>query len=332
MDLNIIGEALFFLGTALLAINVTIHVLASSLLGSVAEVSREEEERLKEKERHHSELERERMKRAIAAGYTLEKPVRNMARDVLRARKNFERQLRQIRGRYAAFTPEGGVLRPSVFLLLSIGFSVAAWGGDPARVLWVGHAQVPLLPILVGLSFLSMGLGVGSLPKALRVIHHVARRADQLRRPLLAAELESTEATVGKGQDLVFRCRVVGGRSARDATLVVAVPDSLGPYFGSGWTEADLTEMDAEAYNPCTVRAYELGQMLPPTIRQPVILVQPHKIGQYKVAYFIMAFDYCSHWIETEVYVSPPPFDLRTSRSPWPPPPDRSKQNRADGP
>ena len=131
MDWTIVYQVTTFLAIALLAIVVTIFVLASSLLGlAVERAAKEENDRRAAQNREIEEqVEQAKMDLNNAAEGTgeFEQAVKTL-RDLINKKKKFEKETKHIRRGYEVFKPKGGVLYPGIPLLASLVLSVLAWG------------------------------------------------------------------------------------------------------------------------------------------------------------------------------------------------------------
>lgn len=131
MDWTIVYQVTVFLGIALLAVVVTIFVLASSLLGlAVESASKEEEDRRAEQDsRIGKQVEQARTELEQAAAGTGEFERAEKTLKTLRdQKKKFEKETKRIRQGYEVFRPKGGVLYPGIPILVSLVLSALAWG------------------------------------------------------------------------------------------------------------------------------------------------------------------------------------------------------------
>ena len=175
MDWTIAYQITALLAVTLLAIVVTIFVLASSLLGlAVESASKEEEDKRAEQERLIAEqVERARMEFDKAAKGTrkfeqTEKELKNLEKQ----RGRFEKETKRIRRGYEVFTPKGGVLYPGIPLLVSLVLSAFAWG------LGMGTYQ-SVSPYLWGFGVAVLGFSLYRIYFGLKRIERVAVTSEQ---------------------------------------------------------------------------------------------------------------------------------------------------------
>ncbi len=243
MDWTIVYQVTAFLTVALLAIVATIFVLASSLLGlAVESASKEEASRQAERESIIAkQVEQARTEFEKAAKGTGEFAQTEKALQTLEKQKReFEKETRRTRRGYQVFTTKGGVLYPSIPLLLSLILSTLAWG------LSMGTWQL-IGPYLWGLSVIALGFSLYRIYFGLKRIESVAVTSEQAaltkmttalraalekheeaRKPKLEFSFrDKAQPFHGKKQSILnirFAMRVVRGDIARSAEVWFFAP------------------------------------------------------------------------------------------------------------
>jgi len=161
MEWGVVAQAISIFAAGLIAIAITIFVLASSLLGRAQESHTEE---LKRQMEHLQNMitTLQGANQALPGG--LERQLDDAVREYKAARRRFE-----------AFTVRGGVLIPSVCFLLSGILGVFAWGiAGSNLVVYVGNRYLFLAPILCIVALIPMCCGVKRLYSCLKSIENIA--------------------------------------------------------------------------------------------------------------------------------------------------------------
>jgi len=131
VDWTIVYQVTVLLAIALLAVVVTIFVLASSLLGLAVESASKEEEdsRAEQDSRIEKQVEQARREFEQAAAGTREfERTEKILEGLRKQKREFEKETKRIRQGYEVFRPKGGVLYPGIPLLVSVVLSALAWG------------------------------------------------------------------------------------------------------------------------------------------------------------------------------------------------------------
>lgn len=170
-----IYQLTFFLAVALLAIVITVFVLAVSLLGRAIKMAAEEQEKTAKEQKDATENEivkiESEIKTARETGELNIKQLENRLRQMKRQQKKHERRLKQIEGRPRLLRAKSGAIIPGIFFLASSVFSGVALG-------LVGNAFATSL-CFWSVAIITIGLGVYLICQSLRVIERVAITSEE---------------------------------------------------------------------------------------------------------------------------------------------------------
>ena len=194
MDWSILYQATAFLAIALLAVVVTIFVLASSLLGRAIEsASEEEEKKRREQEKIISKQvrqAREQFEKAAKGTGEFEE-ARESLRSLQKQKRRFEKQAKHIQQSYQVFRVKGGVLRPSLCFLSSLILGGIAWGLSRGDWQWISvYVWV--------LGLIAMGWGLYRIYSGLRKIESVAITSEEV---ALIRTMEAFRIALKKHED-----------------------------------------------------------------------------------------------------------------------------------
>lgn len=198
MDWGIVSQVTFFLGTALLAIVVTIFVFASSLLGRAVEAAaRKQAELQAEKEQSMERQISEAQKELDKARKTAEfNKAKKFLDDLEKEKKRFEKESKAIQRGYSVFGVGGGVVYPGLCFLACLILSGLAWSLASAGLgFWLGRLWFPGTPCLWGIALISMACGIHRLYFSLKKIQEVAITSEEaaLKRTVEAFKIAQKE-------------------------------------------------------------------------------------------------------------------------------------------
>ena len=178
MDWTIVYQVTVFLAIALLAVVVTIFVLASSLLGlAVESASKEEEDRRTEqfnsiKEQVLQYTKALEQAQDAGTGELEAERIQEKLKELVAQQTKFQKETKSILRGYEVFRPKGGVLYPSIPIFVSLVFSAIAWG------LGTGIYQ-SVSPFLWGVGVAALGFGLYRIYFGLKRIERVAVTSEQ---------------------------------------------------------------------------------------------------------------------------------------------------------
>lgn len=231
MDWTIVYQVTVILAIALLAVVVTIFVFASSLLGLAVESASKEEEdkRAQQDSRIGKQVEQARTELDQAAAGTGEfEQAEKTLKALIDQKKEFEKETERIRQGYEVFRPKGGVLYPSIPILISLVLSALAWGLGMDT-----HQSLSLC--LWGISVAALGFGFYRIYYGLKKIERVAVTSEQaaLMRmtKALGVALEKHDEAVKPELELEFEERKPPFHVKKESTL--SIPFELEVVKGS---------------------------------------------------------------------------------------------------
>ena len=169
MDWTLVYQVTVFLAIALLAVVVTIFVLASSLLGLAVESASEEEKRRRAEQdsRIGEQVEQARTELEQAATGTGEfEQAEKTLKELRNEKKEFEKATKRILQGYEVFRAKGGVLYPCIPILVSLVLSALAWG------LGMGTYQ--------SISLFLWGFGVAAIAYSLYRVYFALTRIERV--------------------------------------------------------------------------------------------------------------------------------------------------------
>ncbi len=169
MDWTLVYQVTVFLAIALLAVVVTIFVLASSLLGLAVESASEEEKRRRAEQdsRIGEKVEQARTELEQAATGTGEfEQAEKTLKELRNQKKKSGKETKRILQGYEVFRAKGGVLYPCIPILVSLVLSALAWG------LGMGTYQ--------SISLCLWGFGVAAIAYSLYRIYFALTRIERV--------------------------------------------------------------------------------------------------------------------------------------------------------
>lgn len=219
-----IYQLIFFLAIALLAIVITVFVLAVSLLGRAVKLSAQEQTEAEEKRKKDTEKEikkiQDKLEKAKAAGRVDVKDLTRSLQDLESRDTRHKWKLRWIKIKPKLLTASWGALIPGALFLISAIFSALAFN------LPSGTATVSLYTLI---SLIALGIGICFVCLTLKVIQGVAITSEETafvrqkdmykaaliefedeRRPRLELEFPKTTfpLKMKTGSEITLRCQL----------------------------------------------------------------------------------------------------------------------------
>lgn len=324
MDWGIIAEATFFLAIALLAVVITIFVFASSLLGRAVEMTHRVEEQHKAIQ---IDEQRRRIEKAKKELDSLEKTsgmdpskieqVEKALNDLRKQHEKYDKEYKAIQRGFSVFTVEGGVIRPSFYLLSSIILCGVAWG--------LSESNVPITILLWVLSLVAIGFGVHRLYFSLKKIQDVAITSEEAalirtveafkvaekeieaeKKPSLALMFTDPKPPIsiqeGQETELSYDIFLTGGDLARDVIFTLVAPEGF-EFTGQG--EIGRQTEKADLYPNCPRYRYTIEKVLPKMIyHESVTIRAPSEKGNYQLIYVLQCEGFTSDFVEFNVEVT----------------------------
>lgn len=242
-----IYQLIFFLAIALLAIVITVFVLAVSLLGRAVKLSAQEQTEAEEKRKKDTENEikkiQDKLKKAKAAGRVDVKDLTRSLQDLESRDTRHKWKLRWIKIKPKLLTASWGALIPGALFLISAIFSGLAFNqlGETATV-----------SLYMWISLIALGIGICFVCLTLKVIQGVAitseetafvRQKDMYKAALIEFEEEKTphlelafvdeeppfQIEAGKEKTIQFVVGLTRGEIARKPKVTFLAPSGF--YF-----------------------------------------------------------------------------------------------------
>jgi len=262
MDWAIIYQITALLALALLAIVITIFVLASSLLGLAVESAAKEDKdrRAAQDSEIEKQVEQAKMDLNNAAEGTGEfEQAAKTLRNLINKKKKFEKETKRIRRGYEVFTPKGGVLYPGIPLLASLVLSTLAWGfsmgtyQSVSPYLWgfgVAALVFSLYRIYFGLKKIekvAVTSEQAALTRMTRALGTALKTHDEAMKPRLEFKFLDKEPPFHTSKESTsetrYKIELGHGDSLRGAEIwFIAPPDFSFPDKKAGLLGADLIE------------------------------------------------------------------------------------------
>ena len=160
MTMESIYQLIFFLSIALLAIVVTVFVLAVSLLGRAVRLSVEEQTQAEEKRKQDTENEIKEIQRKLDQAKTqgwldVEDLTKNLS-DLNRKETRHLWKLRWIKIKPKLLTASWGALVPGAFFLISVIFSALALHLQNGGLTTTLYMWIALIALGIGIVFISL--------------------------------------------------------------------------------------------------------------------------------------------------------------------------------
>lgn len=202
--MGVIYQLTFFLALALLAIVITVFVLAVSLLGRAIQAAAESEKR-KTTERKANNAEemaaiKEEIEEAEAKGQ-IPKGLKRRLDRLEKMDKNFEKELAKARRAPELLTVKGGVVHPGAFLIGALILTGSAWYLSTIQnLIWI----TPTLIWMLGIA--AIGYSIFRIYQSLNVIESVAITSEEaaLKRTIEAFKIAEKELEEEKRPKLVL--------------------------------------------------------------------------------------------------------------------------------
>lgn len=170
--MNVVFETIYYFAIGLIAITVTVFVLAVSLLGRAVKLSLEEQEKAENERKADTERTRAELKGKLEqATYDRESLEKSLKESKKKAEKH-ERTLRWIRWKPKLLKANWGVFVPSAFFVIAIGISALAR-------YQLGQHNNNYQYYYLGASLFSLLIGIGFICLTLKVVEGVAITSDE---------------------------------------------------------------------------------------------------------------------------------------------------------
>jgi len=316
--MNTIFQLIFFLGTAFLAITVTVYVLAVSLLGRAVRLSseeqvREEEERTKDIESRIKEIHKE-LDEAKAKNRIDVRKLTNDLQDLERKESQHKWKLRWIRIKPKLLTSGWGVLLPGFFFLTAITLSAFALYQSTipnldyqVRYLWfaifamvVGMFVVCLiLKVIEGIAISSEET---SFIREKDMLKSVFREIEEEKRPELRLDLGEYLPPLHLAADsestFEFGVGLSKGNIANNPIVYFLAPK------GFDFVEAQKGPRPTGRYKEMVSVKYELKNIRKPFYNLFIVkLKAPSKANTYTLIYELVCDGFDSGYNELDVVV-----------------------------
>ena len=296
-----IYDITMFLCIALLAVVVTVFVVAVSFLGrAIEEASREQaeikQEEAKERDKTIEEM-RAKLDQAKAPA-----EIRKLRRDLERYEKEarkFEEASRKAAGRYRPLTVEGSVLYPGVLFVISLVLAGGARYATTTTTLeWTAW-------VLWGLSLPALAFGCYRIHQSLKAVQSVAMvteeaqhkrmvealvvaldQHEEARRPALELEFREKQPPFSFKRDTeeIIKVRVIlaKGDVARKAEAWFLAPEGFDFPGADKWNQPD----DFTTLPGALTTKFELGDMKRLTYETRNLKIKaPPKAGEFRLFY-----------------------------------------------
>ena len=246
MDWTIAYQMTALLAVTLLAIVVTIFVLASSLLGLAVESAAKEEDdrRAAQDGKIEKQVEQARTELDQAAKGTGEfEQAEKTLKTLVSQKKEFEKETKRIRRGYEVFTPKGGVLYPGIPLFASLVLSGLAWGLSKGTYQSVSPYLWGFGVAVLGFSLYRIYFGLkriervavtseqAALTKMTRALGTALEKHDEAMKPILEFKFRDEEPpfhiTRGSTLDIAYRVELMKGNIIRKADIYFYAPPSF---------------------------------------------------------------------------------------------------------
>lgn len=298
-----IYQSMFFLAIALLAISITVFVLAVSLLGRAIRLSVEEQERAEKDRKKDTESEikkiQDKLEQAKAAGRVDVGDLSQSLQDLERKDSKHKWKLRWIKIKPKLLKVSWGALIPGAFFLTAIVLSALA-------LYWVREATIA--SIYMWLAVASMLIGICFVCLTLKVIEGVAVTSEEIsllrqkdilktalkeheeeKRPKLALQFEEKQPPfhikAGEQMTIEFGLHFVQGEIARKLGAYIFAPSGFEFPGKHTWVQGkhvgEVTEHVTTGfeYGDCT------SGIAP---ARNLIIKAPSKTGKFKLKYKIV--------------------------------------------
>lgn len=314
-----IYQSMFFLAIALLAISITVFVLAVSLLGRAVKLSVEEQERAERDLKEHNEREIENIQteldQARAKGKQPdEERLGKILKNLKRKRRRHALKLWWIRRKPRFLRANWGALTPGAFFLTAIVLSALA-------LYWVN--EVSTASICMWLAVASMFIGICFVCVTLKVIEGVAKTSEETafvrevevfktalrafeeeKEPRLELEFLSEKPPLhiepSKEKELEFGLKLTHGRIARKPEVFFLAPKGFDFPGTRTWFQTE----DMGIVTGHITASVDFRNCRPAVIYTRTITIKaPDKEDTYSLWYYIKYEDFDSGYKSFEVVV-----------------------------
>jgi len=303
-----IYDATIFLNIALLAIAVSVFVLAASLLGRALEISRHEEEKLlAEVQKEENEtLKRLNEEQTKASGEVTKGRIKQEIQSHEKRRGENERKLVGVKRTYGLIGVKAAVTYPAIFFIVSLSLGAVARLIDSAsEVNLFGFELSGTPPFIWALSLFSLAWGLRRVYECLMVVQRVAitseeaqhgrmtaalRTAleahDEARRAKLALRFTGAEppfAIASNAQQKIqFKVQLEQGDIGKEAAVHFLAPQGF-EFPGVTCSTRESSYLILPGYLEAVVDVGDVYRGL--SYRRTIELKAPSQAGEYKLCY-----------------------------------------------
>jgi hypothetical protein len=317
--MDTVFEALFFLAVGLIAITVTVFVLAVSLLGRAIKLSMQEQAEFAEKGKIEIEVRIKEINRILTKAkqlsHTKIEELHSSLSDLEKQQQKHKRNLNWIKNKPALLRVGGGVLIPGSFFLISTVISIIA------RYIMSLNQEANMIGYLIfSIGFIIFGLFV--VIQSLKVIGGVAitseetaliREAEAIKNAMLEIE-ESKKPIIqldfldtrfplhlkmNSVNNLIFRVNLVKGDYADDVKIMLA----LSP--GCTFISKDIKVFpESHIYSKYELYIKSYDKLLEGPSYDHSIDIQTSNItGEFKLLYWIYCRGFRNDATELKIFV-----------------------------
>jgi hypothetical protein len=313
--MDIVFEALYFLAIGLLAITITVFVLAVSLLGRAVKLSLEDQEKAENERKADTERTRAELKGTLEQATYNRESLEKSLKEYKKKIEKHDRTLRWIRWKPNFLKANWGVFVPCSFFIIAIGISAFAR-------YQLGQLNTDFQYLYLGLSLFAFSFGTVFICLTLKVIEGVAitseetaftREAEAFKKALVEIEeAKNTELNlefvsskppfkVQVNSEMRISCDITirKGYLAKNPEVYFFVP--------KGFTFSDKSD-------PIIIRDekylnYISFKKTIPDLKKPfgrhisLALKSPSKSGVYQGVYRLNCEGFYSEYIEFEIIV-----------------------------